>query len=359
MPALTLQGGTQCDIRITARQSNPPVFAGVAGTIEEWTTAKGGETVNHHGLTDIHLAALSFDQSDIYHIHKNGAVIYELCKEYLLSDEIASRAIVAYPVDEAGNTQLDNGCLLQLSDMPEVNAGGKISWDTERNSFTYTPGNYPRINAFYINSEGQLSLEKPVSPLSVYLSSYRIEEIRNTERQTYPVVKIGTQYWMKENLHASFYRDGTPVARQSVLDGTPGYFRPEDGQAYFYNGEALQESLSPEQWKIPSESDWSKLQAYVRDDASLLKSGNWTPSDKGNTKPATNRTGFNASPVGMWYKSGYGESGNIVGYWAADDRTVPVKTFMLAGFRDTLTPSDAVTTGEKFYKAVCVRCLRK
>ena len=43
----------------------------------------------------------------------------------------------------------------------------------------------------------------------------------------YPIVKIGAQYWMGKELHATTYRDGAPLKKQSDL-GTDkaGYYKP-------------------------------------------------------------------------------------------------------------------------------------
>ena len=38
-----------------------------------------------------------------------------------------------------------------------------------------------------------------------------LTDIRNTETQTYPIVKIGIQYWMGRSLEATHYTDGKAI----------------------------------------------------------------------------------------------------------------------------------------------------
>ena len=74
--------------------------------------------------------------------------------------------------------------------------------------------------------------------------------------------------WVKE-LHATTYRDGAPLKKQSDL-GTDkaGYYKPDKYDIYFYNGESiLAGELAPEGWKIPSDADWEQLKNYTGNDA--------------------------------------------------------------------------------------------
>ena len=71
---------------------------------------------------------------------------------------------------------------------------------------------------------------------------------------------------MGKELHATTYRDGAPLKKQSDL-GTDkaGYYKPDKYDIYFYNGESiLAGELAPEGWKIPSDADWEQLKKLHR-----------------------------------------------------------------------------------------------
>lgn len=44
-----------------------------------------------------------------------------------------------------------------------------------------------------------------------------LTDIRNTETQTYPIVKIGIQYWMGRSLEATHYTDGKAITLKKIL----------------------------------------------------------------------------------------------------------------------------------------------
>ena len=63
------------------------------------------------------------------------------------------------------------------------------------------------IEKFYIDGDLKIVTEKPDKALTVNVSSYTIRDIRNGILQSYPIVKIGTQYWMREDLQTAYYND--------------------------------------------------------------------------------------------------------------------------------------------------------
>lgn len=57
-----------------------------------------------------------------------------------------------------------------------------------------------------------------------------------------------------------------------VLGQGGGYFKQDNFDAHFYNGEAvLTGKLAPADWKIPTENDWNRLIEYIGGSASTLK----------------------------------------------------------------------------------------
>lgn len=363
IPELTMTGSTQCDLDIAAMQTTSHVLTGITGNIEDWTSIEGKETDNSGKTTAIHIAALSFTQSNVYKIYNNGKPVVEICKEYLKSDNINSQAIIIYPINANEQSDLSNGTVLQLLDDEKEINGGKINWDTEKNSFTYTPGNSGRIDKFYLDEAGITTLTKPDKPINVNVIQHTIRDIRDGVIKEYPIVKIGTQYWMRKDLCTTTYRNGSPLTKQTELGKGAGYFKPEKYEIYFYNGEAvLAGNLAPEGWKIPNNSDWESLKSYIANETSLIKAGEWQSLKESDTVyPASNLTGFSAYPVGMWFEKAHEQAYKMTGYWTIgnDNQTLPEQTTFFTGSNENFVLSGTLVTGETFYKALSIRCIKE
>ncbi|MDO4164024.1 MAG: fimbrillin family protein [Bacteroides sp.] len=356
----TLETNTQRTIQIKVTESASNTLTGVVGEIQPWQDGENQESENNYQMTAIHTAALSFNTSNIYRIHRNGNVVAEVCKEYL-NGEVASRAIVVYPV-ENDETDLSQGTVLQLLDKTGNVHGGKISWQTESNSFIYQSGSSAPITQFYIDGEGKIATEKPETTSEVNVSNYLLRDIRSSVLQEYAIVKIGTQYWMRQELKATTYRDGTALTQQSVVGKGAGYFVSTNKKMYFYNGEALEEGeLAPEGWKIPQKADWSTLTTYAGS-AAVLKADTWESSNQNDptVAPVTNLTDFTAYPVGIWQLEQQGQY-QFVGYWTLNDEGtgVAAQTLFLLGDKDEAQSINTKYEGADYYKALSIRCLKE
>lgn len=157
---------------------NQPFSYRITSTVEDWLPGDSKDTNNSGGITAIHLAALTFSQSNIYRIYHDGKPMAEVCKEYLKSDQITSRAIVAYPVKEDETSNLSKGVVLKLLDDERAISGGSINWNTDDSSFAYTEGNHQSVDKFYLNEKGEILLEEAEDPISIDIASYTIRDIR-------------------------------------------------------------------------------------------------------------------------------------------------------------------------------------
>lgn len=93
------------------------------------------------------------------------------------------------------------------------------------------------------------------------------------DANNYPIVQIGDQYWMEENLKTKKYNDGTPIPL--VYDWinleTPGYCSYDNNEdankalyGLLYNWYAVNEdNLCPSGWYVPTDSDWTLLTQYL------------------------------------------------------------------------------------------------
>lgn len=111
----------------------------------------------------------------------------------------------------------------------------------------------------------------------------------------YPVVKIGNQLWMAENL--DWKKSGINIGGSLTYSPNAWYYNNDeatfgyDGNKFglLYNyaaAEIIKEGLT-DGWRIPIQTDWETLKQYVADDGNKLKSTQYW-----NT-PGTNETGFN------------------------------------------------------------------
>lgn len=190
-------------------------------------------------------------------------------------------------------------------------------------------------------------------------SNGRITELRDYDNNSYRVVRIGTQCWMKDNLRTKHYADGTTIAQGSnsmfsLTTSTSYYFYP-DGNAsnastygLLYNWKAAIRNLSsataanpsgvqgvcPNGWHLPSEAEYAQMTDYVQNQseyacnptysnyvASAFAANEcWGSSSiecaPGYNLAANNATGFNAIPAGQWAQDPSGIN-QYASFWGA------------------------------------------
>lgn len=365
VPLNSLTSSKQYTIQIEATELTDNTLASISCGIEDWESANeegDNSCQNDHQLNAVHISALSFKSSNIYRVYQGGDAVAEICQEYLKSTNgsIDSRAIVAYPVKN-GETILTKGTVLQLLDETSDTHGGKLCWDTETNTPDYTAGTSAPISKIFFDQEGEMALTQPENPAKVNVSSYLLRDLRKGILQTYSIVKIGTQYWMREELKTTLYRNGDELAEQTKIGEGAGYFLSENGKMYFYNGEALlANELAPQGWRIPRTSDWSRLEEYVGN-AAALKKGSWNNYEEGyEVAPVTNLSYFCAYPVGVWLSTHMCVN-EMVGYWSTDEtgKQIPEKTSFMLGEYDTIQQYHTLSEGKDYYKALAIRCLKE
>ncbi|MCL1615794.1 fimbrillin family protein [Bacteroides sp. ET71] len=364
-PIDRLESNKQYELEINAEETESLELEGVVATIKDWEDGIPLENVeNEYTNQALHLSVLSFEPSNIYRIYMKGREVAEICKEYLTGD-LNSTAITAYPIRN-GMPDLTQGTVLQLLETTENINGGTINWNLEENTFTYEEGSLPIIRQIYFDETGTLQIKSSTPPASINVVAYTLRDMRDvTEIINYPIVKVGTQYWMRENLRATSYANGTYIEPQEKLDGTAGYFNT--GDIYFYNGEALEAGeISPEGWQLPTAKDWQTLSKYVNKDASLLKGGEWRilssdpNSEIGN--PVSNLTMFSILPLGQWsHSGGHVNLNQAAGFWTWDYETnsIAKETIFFSGQSDEMQIASTQASGQNFSKALSVRCLKR
>lgn len=154
-------------------------------------------------------------------------------------------------------------------------------------------------------------------PSADKIINFNFIDCTDGDNNNYPVVEIGAQVWMAENLKVTHYRNGDPIP--NVTDGsawgalTTGAFcdyenTSGNGTTYgkLYNWHTVVDSrnLCLTGWHVPTHTEWLTLNTYLGDGMTaggkLKETGtaHWSSPNTG----ATNETGFTALPGG--YRSG-------------------------------------------------------
>ncbi|MBE6182478.1 MAG: hypothetical protein E7148_07275 [Rikenellaceae bacterium] len=177
-----------------------------------------------------------FTDSKVYKVlAEDGTQIAEIAKEYLNDQNNAAAnidmvAAVVYMMGENGKADLSNGYIAQVYKLntgempylyrePDFNEeiyGGTISWSERDNCIaTYTKGTLKAApEKLYIpGDDNSLTVEELSNVVEANVVADVVEDNRpNDTPRTYSVVKVGTQYWLGENLKAKCFIDGTQIS---------------------------------------------------------------------------------------------------------------------------------------------------
>ncbi|MBQ2164748.1 MAG: hypothetical protein II445_09625, partial [Muribaculaceae bacterium] len=135
--------------------------------------------------------------------------VAEVCEEYI--KELGERRLIVYPCDAQGRAILTKGV--------SATDSGTAVWDLEANTCTYTAGNSTALSTVYL-VDGEIVIDAPATVEEGTVEPDLLVDIRGSEENTYKIVKIGTQYWLAENLRAAKWIDGTAIEMFKSTQGT-------------------------------------------------------------------------------------------------------------------------------------------
>lgn len=103
-----------------------------------------------------------------------------------------------------------------------------------------------------------------------------LNTLSDVDNNVYPLVTIGSQTWMAENLRTTHYRDGTPIPtymnNATWMSDTAGAFawyennplnRELYGALYNWYAASHPRGLCPAGWRVSTDEDWMELVRYV------------------------------------------------------------------------------------------------
>lgn len=354
---LVLESGTSCELVLL--YDSRVGIGKISSSISEWkqgssSNASLEEKENNHS---VYIADLNFERTGVFNlVTSTNNTIGEICKEYLLNNEMDAQAIVLYPSDNK-----ETGTVLQILGENANLHGGTVSWDKTTNSFTYVAGNKAPVEEIFVDKDGNILFEESEEIQQIESAEYVLTDVRGAETIVYPIVKIGTQYWMRENLNTTKYKDASAITNNSaaLTKTTAGYYLNNSHR--FYNQSVIVTGkIAPQGWKVPDITEWEKLTAYIKNNAATLKTGVWTSSE--GIPQATNKTGFNGKPVGIYTKVKdkneitYGFSQRYAVYWAVKDNQSTPNGVSIS-LSNTLSATRNVANTE--YCAYSIRCIKE
>lgn len=197
--------------------------------------------------------------------------------------------------------------------------------------------------------------------------------VKDFENNLYDTITIGTQTWMKSNLKATKFNDGTAISMVkengdwALLSGPAFCWYNNDEALYRNTYGALYnwwvtdtktnggKNVCPAGWHVATNGDWTTLINFLGGEAyaggKLKDSLLWkTPN-----KEATNESGFSALPLGG--RDNYGKFSSIreYGWWWTSTESDASAAFLIGlGF----DYSDAGRGADSKKLGNAVRCIR-
>jgi len=143
-------------------------------------------------------------------------------------------------------------------------------WDTEYTTTKSASHQFSAVGSYSVKMEVKDSWGSETIQKTIIVA----ESISDIDGNVYPIIHIGTQVWMAENLKVTHYRDGTAIpnvtdnAEWSVLT-TGAYCIYNDNTSNevhtygaLYNWYAATDSrnIAPAGWHVPSDAEWKELE---------------------------------------------------------------------------------------------------
>ncbi len=251
-----------------------------------------------------------------------------------------------------------------------------------------TPSTTYYVRAYATNSVGTAY----GNAISFTTSAPPCNPVTDIDGNTYLVLQLGSQCWMRENLRVTRYANGTNITLSATPSTNTAYRMNPNNNAsnvstygYLYNWAAVMNGASssdsnpsgvqgicPDGWHLPSKREWEQLKNYLVSQSSyhcnfnneylgksLASTTGWNSSSTtcavGNNPSSNNSTGFSAPPAGSFYDFGYPHVGNYSFFWLTTQHQNPQQSYVFHVRYD----SPNATTGYMEWKGgYSVRCVR-
>lgn len=307
----------------------------------------------------------SFTYSYVKKVMHGGKQVAEITKEYIKS--INKQVTVVYPCDENGKADLTKGI---------TSTGAPVVWDLSANTATVgEEGN--ALGTVYV-VDGAIATAYDGTTSEATVTDDVIVDQRDLERNTYAIVKIGTQYWMAENLRATRFADGSAITKGSETETdawknntTGAYLEGSDPEwvktaGLLYNGFCVtsDKGIAPQGWEVPTQEQLTKMRT-----AGNLAMANFKSAEEmswGEGMTGNNMTGFSAIATG-YYSTSTGMASELTEtyFWSATkyydslERGDVLDYLRITGTGKNLVVSSSMLGGHGLRFGHAIRCIRK
>lgn len=333
----------------------------VVEDVEDWNS--GGiydGQIDTRVYDAVDLSNIDWETSRVYKIYSGKTLVGEATKEYLYKNGVIDRqAIVVYPILTTGKADLTKGFVAQVmnatldtsmdysTDTNSKIHGGSVSFDLATNKITtYQAGTSTPINRVVIDGS-KIFAAKSSDLDALTLSPHQVTD---GDKNNYGIVKIGVQYWMKENLKTEHYTDGSAVDVSFYNNNTQ--YKNIFGGLYSWNS-INSTKLCPTGTGIPTYSELGLLANYVNlETGKNLKKPVYWPT----IANAANKSGFAALPAG-YYDNSYTELYETAIWWTLSPGDNNATTIKIRYLIDTSSVLFLGYAGKK--RKMSVRCILK
>jgi uncharacterized protein (TIGR02145 family) len=205
--------------------------------------------------------------------------------------------------------------------------------------------------------------------------------VTDIDGNVYQTVKIGTQWWMAENLKVTHYRNGEAIPNvtdstewESLATGAWCSYNNEAGNiatyGLLYNWYTVDDNrnIAPDGWHVPTDEEWKMLEIHLGMSQSEADTTDWRGTDEGGklkedgtthwnnpNTGATNESGFLALPGGYCVITGtFANIGDLAYFWPSTENISNRAWHRVLGY------NNSVVYRETSYKrhGFSVRCVR-
>ena len=329
-----LKAGTINRLTINYTPSKGIEIAKAESNIKPWTEGQNSEVNTHIETNGIQTSMFKFENTNVYQlVNSQGIIRAQVCRELLINKDVRAEAVIIYPIGKDLKVENKGICLNTFTQGYDI-AGDTIIWDEKDNSFSIAKQVEKIDNTyFFINTQGEVCFSEPKTSDFIHCEEVYLNNSDTSLANQYPIVKIGTQYWITKNWKEEFKNDHTPLAfEQAKTVINAGYtMSTYASDQHFYSRAAIEsEALTPQGWAIPSTEEWQKLFKYIEDDYNRLKSGQWISG----SSPINSALGI--SQGGCFVRGGYKTDSNC--FTAYDSQNEDKLTSIIFHNREDLPP---------------------
>ncbi|MFR9165504.1 MAG: fimbrillin family protein [Dysgonomonas sp.] len=240
-------------------------------SIKDWESYPDIEgNINQPAYKAFDISSLDWSKTRVYKVFDNGIQVAEVAKEYLYKRGIIDvQAIVVYKMSDNGQTDISSGFVVQVMSTtknavneydPDVNNihGGNVIWDLTNNVISaYTKGTGSRIDKIEINKGIPIAAQ----PHAIYTLTLVPDLAKDVDNNEYGIVKIGKQFWMRENLKTEHFRDGSAAEVYYYNDDIKN--KEIYGGLYDWTTTVNTKGLAPQGWHVFSYNEFTSLSTYI------------------------------------------------------------------------------------------------